>query len=265
VPFHTWLPDAHTQAPTGGSVILAGVMLKTGAYGLLRFVIPLFPEAAHEFAPIAMTLGAVSVLYAAMIAFAQSDLKRLIAYTSVSHMGFILLGVFSWNTFAMQGAVITMLAHGISASALFMIAGALQERLHTREMGRMGGLWPALPRLSAFALFFAMTSLGLPGLGNFIGEFLVLLGAFKVNVLLTSVTALVLILAPVYSLGIIQKAFHGPLQNQSPLPDFNRRELAALGLLVLATVWIGLCPQTVLDVSAPACKQIMQYKVAMEH
>jgi len=145
VPFHTWLPDAHTQAPTGGSVILAGVMLKTGAYGLLRFVIPLFPEAAHEFAPIAMTLGALSVLYAAMMAYAQTDLKRLIAYTSVSHMGFILLGVFSWNYFALQGTVVTMLAHGISASALFMIAGALQERLHTREMGSMGGLWTAVP------------------------------------------------------------------------------------------------------------------------
>jgi NADH-quinone oxidoreductase subunit M len=265
VPFHTWLPDAHTQAPTGGSVILAGVMLKTGAYGLLRFVIPLFPEAAHQFAPIAMTLGAVSVLYAAMMAYAQTDLKRLIAYTSVSHMGFILLGIFSWNYFALQGAVITMLAHGISASALFMIAGALQERLHTREMGRMGGLWSALPQLSALALFFAMASLGLPGLGNFIGEFLVLLGTFNANVLLTSVTALVLILAPVYSLRIIQKAFHGPLQNQPPMSDFNRRELAALGLLVLATVWLGLCPQTVLDVSAPACKQIMHDFVAVKH
>jgi len=265
VPFHTWLPDAHTQAPTGGSVILAGVMLKTGAYGLLRFVIPLFPEAAHQFAPIAMTLGSVSVLYAAMMAFAQSDLKRLIAYTSVSHMGFILLGVFSWNYFALKGAVITMLAHGISASALFIIAGALQERLHTREIGRMGGLWSALPRLSAFALFFAMASLGLPGLGNFIGEFLVLLGAFKVNVLLTSVTALVLILAPVYSLVFIQKAFHGPLQNQPPMSDFNRRELASLVLLVLASLWLGLCPQPVLDVSTPALKQILPDNVVMEN
>ena len=239
-------------------------MLKTGAYGLLRFVIPLFPEAAHQFAPVAMMLGAVSVLYAAMMAFSQSDLKRLIAYTSVSHMGFILLGIFSWNLFAMQGAVITMLAHGISASALFMIAGALQERLHTREMGRMGGLWSASPKLSAFALFFAVASLGLPGLGNFIGEFLVLLGAFKVNVLLTSVTALVLVLSPVYSLIIIQKAFHGPLQNQSLGSDFNRRELATLGLLVLATAWLGLGPQAALDVSAPALKQLMQDKVAME-
>ena len=265
VPFHTWLPDAHTQAPTGGSVILAGVMLKTGAYGLMRFVLPLFPEAAHQFAPIAMTLGAVSVLYAAMMAYAQTDLKRLIAYTSVSHMGFILLGVFSWNYLAMQGAVITMLAHGISASALFMIAGALQERLHTREMARMGGLWSALPRLSAFALIFAMASLGLPGLGNFIGEFLVLLGAFKVNPLLTSVTALGLILAPVYSLVIIQKTLHGPLKNQSLLFDFNRREMAALGLLVLSTLWLGLCPQTILDISASAPKQTMQDYVAMEH
>jgi NADH-quinone oxidoreductase subunit M len=265
VPFHTWLPDAHTQAPTGGSVILAGVMLKTGAYGLLRFVIPLFPEAAHQFAPFAMVLGAVSVLYAAMMAFAQSDLKRLVAYTSVSHMGFILLGIFSWNFLALQGAVITMLAHGISAAALFMIAGALQERLHTREMGRMGGLWSALPRLSALTLFFAMASLGLPGLGNFIGEFLVLLGAFKVNILLTSATSLVLILAPVYSLIIIQKAFHGPLQNQSPLSDFNHRELASLGLLVLATVWLGMSPQAALDVSAPALKQEMQNSVVMEH
>jgi NADH-quinone oxidoreductase subunit M len=265
VPFHTWLPDAHTQAPTGGSVILAGVLLKTGAYGLLRFVIPLFPEAAHQFAPVAMTMGAVSVLYAAVMAFAQSDIKRLIAYTSISHMGFILLGIFSWNFLAMQGAVITMLAHGISASALFMIAGALQERLHTREMGAMGGLWPALPRLSAFALFFALASLGLPGLGNFIGEFLVLLGAFKVSALLTSVAALVLILSPVYSLVIIQKAFHGPMQNHSSLSDFNRHELASMGLLVLTTLWLGLGPQTVLNLSAPACKQIMQDFVATEH
>lgn len=260
VPFHTWLPDAHTQAPTGGSVILAGVMLKTGAYGLLRFVIPLFPEAAHQFAPVAMTIGAVSVLYAAVMAFAQSDLKRLIAYTSVSHMGFILLGIFSWNLLALQGSVITMLAHGISASALFMIAGALQERLHTREMENMGGLWPVLPKLSALTLLFALASLGLPGLGNFIGEFLVLQGAFSVNMVLTSVTTLVLILAPVYALGMMQKTFYGPRYQHSALADFNRREWLSLGLLVLATAWLGLSPQAVLNVSAPA----MQSSIELE-
>jgi NADH-quinone oxidoreductase subunit M len=257
VPFHTWLPDAHTQAPTGGSVILAGVMLKTGAYGLLRFVIPLFPDAAHRFAPVAMALGAVSVLYAAVMAFAQSDLKRLIAYTSVSHMGFILLGVFSWNLFALQGSVITMLAHGISAAALFMIAGALQERLHTREMDKMGGLWMVLPGLSVLTLFFSLASLGLPGLANFIGEFLVLQGAFSVNRILTSVAALVLILAPVYALIVMQKAFYGPLHQSSPVPDAGRREWASLGLLVLIAVWLGLGPQAVLNISAPAVKNAM--------
>lgn len=264
VPFHTWLPDAHTQAPTGGSVILAGVMLKTGAYGLLRFVIPLFPEAAHQFAPVAMTMGAISVLYAAVMAFAQSDLKRLVAYTSVSHMGFILLGIFSWNLLALQGSVVTMLAHGISAAALFMIAGALQERLHTREMGDMGGLWPVLPRLSALTLFFALASLGLPGLGNFIGEFLVLQGAFSVNRVLASVTALVLILSPIYALIVIQKAFYGPLSRHSFLHDVSRREWVSLGLLVLIAVWLGLSPQAVLNVSAPALKQEMQNSMVME-
>lgn len=264
VPFHTWLPDAHTQASTGGSVILAGIMLKTGAYGLLRFVIPLFPEAAHQFAPVAMTLGGIGVLYGAMMAFAQSDLKRLIAYTSISHMGFVLLGIFSWNLLALQGSVMTMLAHGISASALFMIAGALQQRLHTRNIGNMGGLWPTLPRLSALALFFAIASLGLPGLGNFIGEFLVLQGFFSINVLLTSVTALVLILAPVYALSMIQKTFYGPRYQHSPLADFSRREWLSLSLLALTTVWLGLSPQTVFDVSAPVLKQAMLNAAIME-
>lgn len=265
VPFHTWLPDAHTQAPTGGSVILAGVMLKTGAYGLLRFVMPLFPEAAQQFAPVAMAMGAISVLYAAIMAFAQSDLKRLIAYTSVSHMGFILLGVFSWNPISLQGAVVTMLAHGISAAALFMIAGALQERLHTREMGKMGGLWPALPGLSALALFFAIASLGLPGLGNFIGEFLVLQGAFNVNTPMTFVATLVLILSPVYALVMMQKAFYEPHYQRSALSGFSRREWLSLGLLALTTVWLGLSPQTVLNVSAPALEQGIQSSVVREY
>lgn len=257
VPFHPWLPDAHTQAPTGGSVILAGVLLKTGAYGLLRFVIPLFPAAAQQFAPIAMTLGAVSVIYAAMLAFVQSDLKRLIAYTSVSHMGFVMLGIFSWNLLALQGAVVTMLAHGISAAALFMLAGALQERLHTRELAQMGGFWQVMPRLSAFVLFFALATLGLPGLGNFIGEFLVLLGAFKVSAVLTALSALTLVLSPVYALLMVQRALHGPLQQHRHLVDCSRRELASFAMLVLAAVWLGLYPQTLLNISGPALQQEM--------
>lgn len=252
VPFHTWLPDAHTQAPTGGSVILAGVLLKTGAYGLIRFVVPLFPEAALNFAPAAMTLGVISILYGAKLAFAQNDLKRLIAYTSISHMGFVMIGVFAWNLFALQGAVMTMLAHGISASALFMLAGSLQQRLHTRDMSRMGRLWTDVPRAAAIGLFFSVAALGMPGLGNFVGEFLVLQGVFRVNSVLAALAALGLILAPVYSLILIQRVFQGERHEQHTLADYGGRELATLGLLIVSTLWLGLYPQPLLTLSESA-------------
>ncbi|HWP01565.1 MAG TPA: NADH-quinone oxidoreductase subunit M [Methylococcus sp.] len=248
VPFHTWLPDAHTQAPTGGSVLLAGILLKTGAYGLLRFVLPLFPGAALDFAPIGLGLGGLSILYGAKLAFAQSDFKRLIAYTSVSHMGFVLVGAFAGNREALQGAVMTMLAHGVSAAALFMIAGALQERLHTREMGNMGGFWTLAPRLGAITLFFAVASLGMPGLGNFVGEFLVLLGGFRVHPGWTTVATLGLIVAPVYALVVIQKVFHGPPRLAS-LSDFGMRETGLMLALIAASVWMGLYPRSMLAVS----------------
>jgi NADH-quinone oxidoreductase subunit M len=248
VPFHTWLPDAHTQAPTGGSVLLAGILLKTGAYGLLRFVLPLFPGAALDFAPIGLGLGGLSILYGAKLAFAQSDFKRLIAYTSVSHMGFVLVGVFAGNREALQGAVMTMLAHGVSAAALFMIAGALQERLHTREMGNMGGFWTLTPRLGAITLFFAVASLGMPGLGNFVGEFLVLLGGFRVHPSWTIVATLGLIVAPIYALIVIQKVFHGPPKPVA-LSDFGTRETILMLFLIAASVWMGLYPRSMLAVS----------------
>ncbi len=252
VPFHTWLPDAHTQAPTGGSVILAGVLLKTGAYGLIRFVVPLFPEAALNFAPVAMTLGVISILYGGKLAFAQTDMKRLIAYTSISHMGFVLIGVFAWNLFALQGAVMTMLAHGISASALFMLAGSLQQRLHTRDMGRMGRLWADVPRIAAIGLFFSVAALGMPGLGNFIGEFLVLQGVFRVDPTLAAFAALGLIIAPVYSLILVQKVFQGDRRETHTLGDYGVRELATLGILILSTLWLGLYPQPLLTLSETA-------------
>lgn len=248
VPFHTWLPDAHTQAPTGGSVLLAGILLKTGAYGLLRFVLPLFPSAALDFAPIGLGLGGLSILYGAKLAFAQSDCKRLIAYTSVSHMGFVLVGAFAGNREALQGAVMTMLAHGVSAAALFMIAGALQERLHTREMGNMGGFWTLAPRLGAITLFFAVASLGMPGLGNFVGEFLVLLGGFRVYPGWTTVATLGLIVAPIYALIVIQKIFHGSPKLVS-LSDFGIRETGLMLVLIAASVWMGLYPRSMLAVS----------------
>jgi len=254
VPLHTWLPDAHSQAPTAGSVILAGILLKTGAYGLIRFTLPLFPDAAAEFAPIAMTLAAVSILYCAKVAFAQTDLKRLIAYTSVSHMGFVTLGVFAWNEQAVQGAVMTMLAHGLSAAALFMLAGGLQYRIHTRDMREMGGFWARVPRMAVVALFFSIAALGMPGLGNFVGEFLALLGAFQANIPLTVVAALGLVFASVYSLWVIQKVFQGVYRDHpdhgESLVDLSRVEMVFYLLMMIGLVWMGMYPQSFLDLSA---------------
>jgi NADH-quinone oxidoreductase subunit M len=258
VPFHTWLPDAHTEAPTAGSVILAGVLLKTGAYGLIRFVVPLFPEAALAFTPTAMGLGVIGILYGAILAFAQSDMKRLIAYTSVSHLGFVLLGVFAWNAWALQGVVMQMLAHGISTGALFILAGALQERLHTREMGRMGGLWMSAPRFGAVMLFFAIASLGLPGLGNFVGEFLVLLGSYRIDVTLTALAALGLVGAVIYALILIQKTFQGEPHRDLTLTDLTLRDMSIMATLIIAIVWLGLYPQPVLNTAEPALASLRQ-------
>ena len=253
VPFHTWLPDAHTQAPTAGSVILAGILLKTGAYGLLRFVVPLFPEAALEFRWPAMFLGTASVIYGGYLAFSQSDFKRLVAYSSISHMGFVLLGVFAWNTVAVQGAVVQMVAHGFSTAALFMMAGALQQRLHTREMGQMGGLWLKAPRMGSVALFFVVASLGMPGLGNFVGEFMVLIGAFQVDVPLTIAAAIGIIVAAVYALSLMQRSFQGePNAAVETMADFGFRELSVMILMMAALVWLGIYPETLLNLSAPA-------------
>lgn len=257
VPLHSWLPDAHTEAPTAGSVILAGVLLKTGAYGLLRFAIPLFPEAARALAPLAMLLGAVSILYGAVLAFAQTDMKRLIAYSSVSHMGFVLLGVFAWNVLALQGAIAQMIAHGISTGALFITVGILQQRLHTRDLRSLGGLAARVPRLAAFVMVFAVASLGLPGLGNFVGEFLVLLGAFDVHRGLTVLAALGLVTAAIYSLTLVQRALHGAPRDHGAMPDLDRRETAVLALLLIASVWLGLRPQGVLDIASPALATLL--------
>ncbi|MEH6582693.1 MAG: NADH-quinone oxidoreductase subunit M [Halioglobus sp.] len=250
-PFHTWLPDAHTQAPTAGSVLLAGILLKTGAYGLLRFAIPLFPEASMSFAPVAMGLGAAGVIYGAILAFAQTDFKRLVAYSSVSHMGFVLLGLYAWNSLALQGAVMQMVAHGVSTAALFMLAGALQHRLHTRNMEAMGGLWHNMPRMGACAMFFAIASLGLPGLGNFVAEFLILLGLFKVSPWMTAIAALGLITAAIYSLWMMQLTFQGKPDDSRDLKDFGLREMTAMAGMVIALIWLGLYPQPVLELAQP--------------
>jgi NADH-quinone oxidoreductase subunit M len=250
VPFHTWLPDAHTQAPTAGSVILAGVLLKTGAYGLLRFVVPLFPLAAMRFTPVAMLLGVIGIFYGALLAFGQNDVKRLVAYSSISHLGFVLLGIFAWNALALQGTVMQILAHGVSTGALFIIAGALQERLHTRDMRRLGGLWANMPMLSATGMFFAIASLGLPGLGNFIGEFLILLGTYQVHPAFAVAATLGVITAAAYALILVQRTFHGPPLVLAAAPDLYARHLVVMAVLAATIIWFGVYPQPVFDLAS---------------
>jgi NADH-quinone oxidoreductase subunit M len=258
-PLHPWLPDAHTQAPTAGSVILAGLLLKTGAYGLLRFVVPLFPRASHQFAPIAMTLAVIGLIYGAIMAFAQTDLKRLVAYTSVSHLGFVLLGIYAWNDLALQGAVVSMICHGISTGSLFMLVGQLQERTHTREVQKLGGLWEPIPRMSGVALFFAMGSIGLPGLGDFVGEFLVLLGTYRAGFTgLTIAATIGVLLSTLYGLRFMQGAFYGPNTNQWSIPDLSPREAVIYAPMMAILLWLGLYPQPVLRTFQPAMHNLQR-------
>ena len=258
VPLHSWLPDAHSQASTAGSVILAGLLLKTGAYGLLRFVVPLFPNGARWFTPVALLLAVSGIIYGAVMAFAQTDLKRLVAYTSVSHMGFVLLGIFSWNQFGLQGAVMSMICHGLSTGALFILVGALSERIHTREMGRMGGLWTTAPRFSGAALFFALASLGLPGLGDFVGEFLVLMGSYQLNVGMTVVAAFGILASTFYALRMVQRVCHGENTHHWQFADLSPREALMVAPMIMALLWLGMYPQPVFNTFAPAMHNLQR-------
>ena len=265
VPLHGWLPDAHSQASTAGSVMLAGLLIKVGAYGMLRFLYPLFPHASSQFAGVAMALGVVGILYGAVLAFAQTDLKRMVAYTSVSHMGFVLLGVFAWNELALQGVVLQIVCHAFSTGGLFMVAGSLEERLGTRDLGGMGGLWASIPRLGGFGMFLAMAALGLPGLGNFVAEFLILLGTFQVNRAAAIIAAFGLVVATVYALWLIQRVFHGresqPVEGREPQAvegeasvghwALSAREVVMFGVTVVVILWIGLYPQTLVRTNQP--------------
>lgn len=248
VPLHTWLPDAHTDAPTAGSVILAGLLLKTGAYGLIRFGYPLFPEAARTLTPFLIILAVVGIIYASWIAFAQKDMKRLVAYSSVGHMGFVALGIAVWTPVALSGAVLQMVNHGLTTTALFALVGMLDERAHSREIAAFGGLWGKIPQFSAFFVLFALASAGLPGLNNFVGEFLILVGSFPVASLATALAFIGVILPLIYTVRLIQEVIFQEGRSSLVLNDLTPRELSILAFLGLADLYIGLHPAPLLAI-----------------
>lgn len=259
VPLHGWLPDAHSQAPTAGSVDLAGILLKTAAYGLLRFSLPLFPQASAEFAPIAMWLGIIGIFYGAWMAYNQTDIKRLIAYSSISHMGFVVIAIFTGSQLALQGAVVQMIAHGLSSAALFILCGQLYERLHTRDMRRMGGLWSRIKWIPGLSLFFAAANLGMPGTGNFAGEFMILTGSFASVPTIIVIATFGLVFASIYSLILMQRAYYGKPQAETALEGMSSREFLMILLLALLVVLLGVYPQPILDTSSAAVSNIQHW------
>ena len=259
-PFHTWLPDAHVEAPTAGSVILAGVMLKMGAYGLIRFAFPLFPAAAAYFAPVLATLAVIAIVYGALVAMVQPDMKKLVAYSSVSHMGFVVLGIAAMTLEGLQGASFQMLAHGVSTGGLFCIVGMLSDRRHTRLISEYGGIKRIVPRLTAASLIITLASIGLPGLNGFIGEFLVMLGAFRWEPRFVVVAGLGVILSAVYMLWMFQRVFYGEITNEHnrTLPDLSVREWAIVGPLAAMAIYMGVLPNVFLKPLEPGLNRVVQ-------
>ncbi|MCH8039689.1 MAG: NADH-quinone oxidoreductase subunit M [Nitrospinae bacterium] len=262
-PFHTWLPDAHVEAPTAGSVVLASVLLKMGAYGFLRLTLPILPDATAAFTPIIMTLSVVAIIYGAYMAFAQADLKKLIAYSSVSHMGFVTLGIFAFNAQGVEGAILQMVNHGITTGALFMCIGIIYERTHSREIVDNSGLAKPMPRFATFLVIFGLSSIGLPGMNSFVGEFLVLIGTFLWSKLAATLAALGVILAAAYILWMLQRVVYGvPSSHMAPkLYDMNWREMSMLLPLVGFVFWIGLYPKPLLDVMHASVNNLVQQEV----
>jgi NADH-quinone oxidoreductase subunit M len=260
VPLHTWLPDAHTEAPTAGSVLLAGVLLKMGAYGLIRFAIPLFPDASRELVPLIMTLAIVGILYGALVAAMQRDLKRLIAYSSVAHLGFVVLGLFVGSIQGMSGGILQMVNHGLSTGALFLLVGILYERRHTRAIADFGGLAKSVPVFSGIFLLVALSSLGLPGLNGFVGEFLILLGTFFEYRWWAVPAAAGIILAAVYLLWAYQRVFHGEPDREEnrTMGDLRPRESIMLAPVVALIVFIGVYPKPFLERIEPAAERVVK-------
>lgn len=260
-PFHTWLPDAHTEAPTAGSVILAGVLLKMGTYGMVRLAIPLFPQVAHQAAPVVIVLSLIGIIYGALVAMVQPDIKKLVAYSSVSHLGFVVLGIFAFNELGWQGASLQMVNHGLSTGALFLLVGMLYERRHTRLISEFGGIAKQMPIYFFLFLIVLLSSIGLPLLNGFVGEFLILIGAFRISSTVAIIGATGIIWGAAYMLWMFQRVMFGPLEKpeNKQLKDLNAREIAILVPIILAMFWIGLSSNSFLGKTATAVKASLEH------
>jgi NADH-quinone oxidoreductase subunit M len=258
-PLHTWLPDAHVEAPTGGSIILAGITLKMGTYGFLRFVLPYFPETSMRFAPLLIALAVIGIIYGALVSWVQPDMKKLVAYSSVSHLGFCVLGIFAMNQAAIEGSILQMVNHGISTGALFLLVGVIYERRHTRMLADYGGIARTMPLYAALFVIAALSSVGLPGLNGFVGEFLILSGSFQSNPRAAVIAATGVILAAIYLLWLVQRVFFGPItvEENRAIPDIAWNEIAAMVPLIILMVWIGLYPNPFLRKMEPSVKQLL--------
>jgi NADH-quinone oxidoreductase subunit M len=266
-PVHTWLPDAHVEAPTAGSVILAAILLKMGGYGFLRFSLPMFPIASHDFAPLIFALSVVAIVYTSLVALAQEDMKKLIAYSSVAHMGFVTMGTFAGTTQGVAGAIFQMVSHGIVSGALFLCVGVIYDRMHTREISAYGGLVNRMPLYAAAFLVFTLANVGLPGTSGFVGEFLTLLGTFKVNIWVATIATLGVILSAAYALWLYRRVIFGKLEkpNLAAITDLDYREMITLGPLVVLTIFFGVYPKPLLDMSAASVAQLVEnYNRALE-